>query len=61
MNDHTNTLKWDLQTFAEPPAEPTDNEPVSQNNEPVDNPADNPQTNQPAYTYFPGESSLGRR
>lgn len=48
MNDHTNTLKWDLQTFAEPPAEPTDNEPVSQNNEPVDNPADNPQTNQPA-------------
>ena len=59
MNDHTNTLIWNLQTFAEPTGgdNPVDNQPTADNapadnstNAPTNNPPDNTQqgsNNQP--------------
>ena len=54
MNDNTNTLIWDLQTFAEPATpEPEGNEPGA--NEPA---GSEPATNTPAGQGTQGESRI---
>lgn len=60
MNDNTNTLIWDLQTFAEP-AEPTNNTPEPANNtpEPANNtPAESNNQPSPSNNNNNGTSSL---